>query len=147
MDAGDFIALAAFATSAVALWRTEKYAGTTDRLNRLLIAKETEEASAQERPEVSGSFVKVGQNNWRFKIFNRSTATARNVTMSIQEGDGLFAVGDLESKLPIPILERHQHVDLLACPWLGGPTKSRVTLRWENDRGMKFEKELTPILS
>lgn len=147
MDAGDLIALAALAASGVAIWRTERYAKTTDRLNRLLIEKEQEESEAQERPDVSGNFVKVGRHDWRFKIFNRASATARNVTMEIEEGRSMFVGGDLEAKLPIPILERHQHVDLLVSATLGGPTRSKVTLRWENERGAQFVKELTPILS
>jgi hypothetical protein len=147
MGASDLIALAALAAAAVSIWRTEKYARTTDRLNRLLIEKETEEAEAQERPDVSGNFVKVGRLDWRFKIFNRGTATARNVTMDVEEGHDIFLRGDMSQKLPIPILERHQHVDLLVSATLGGSTRSRVTLRWENERGTHFSKQLTPILS
>lgn len=147
MDASDFISLAALVVAAIAIWRTEKYSRTTDRLNRLLIEKETEESEAQERPDVSGNFVKVGRHDWRFKIFNRGAATARNVAMEIEEGRSLFVGGDLEAKLPIPILERHQHVDLLVSATLGGPTRSKVVLRWENERGAQFVKELTPILS
>ena len=147
MDAGDVIALAALLASGIAIWRTERYSRTADRLNRLLIEKETEESEAQERPDVSGNFVKVGRHDWRFKIFNRGAATARNVAMEIEEGRSLFVGGDLEAKLPIPILERHQHVDLLVSATLGGPTRSKVRLTWENERGTQFAKELTPILS
>src|SRR5690606_8180614 len=84
----------------VALWsvvqtgrfnkRQNAFAETAERLNRLLIERESSETQQQLKADVGASFVKIGKNNTRLKIFNRGAATARNIRMEVLAGEGII---------------------------------------------------------
>ncbi len=102
-------------------------------LNRRLLAREQSEAAASEQADLSASLVKVGQSNWRLKIYNRGKAAARNVTITTAEDDDLLIQEDVVSKFPLELLEPAHGVDLISLIHLGSKSKHEVTLGWSDD--------------
>ncbi|WP_017166391.1 hypothetical protein [Xanthomonas phaseoli] len=87
-DTGDAIAAAALALSAFATVMTllfnrrqKKLNETQEELNRLLMAKESGEATNAKKADLGASFNKLGSNKYRLKVFNKGKAVARNVRL------------------------------------------------------------------
>ncbi|MFD2138248.1 hypothetical protein ACFSLT_28840 [Novosphingobium resinovorum] len=126
--------IAAFSALAVAIWsavqtgrfnrRQNAFAETAERLNRLLIDKESAESQAQREADVGANFVKIAKNDYRLKVFNRGPVAARNVRLEFLAGGEVMMASELKQKLPVPALERHQTVELMAasiCSHHGAP--------------------------
>lgn len=122
--------------------RQNEFASTAERLNQLLIARETADTEQQRRAEVSANFVKIGKHNNRLKVFNRGAGLARNVRLEVLSGGDLLADDDLRAKFPIPALEQHQTVELLAFVHLQSPRRCHVQLHWDDDIKQGHQKEL-----
>ena len=100
------------------------------------------ETERQRRAEVSANFVKIGKHNHRLKVYNRGAGIARNVRLEVLSGEDLLAGDDLREKFPVPALEQHQTVELLASVHLRSPRRSHVILHWDDDTAQGREKEL-----
>lgn len=153
MDLGDLAAVVALGLSAYSIWTTNSFnrrqktfIETNERLTQLLIEKESSESVAQKRADVSADFWKAGKHDWRLKIYNKGQGTARNVRMTVLDDSDLFLDGDIARKLPTPILERHQSVELIAAVDMGSPSRVHIRLEWDDDAGSDWAKELTPVL-
>lgn len=138
---GDGIAAAALALSLYTIWRQSKQDRQNQRLNALLIKKEEIDNLAALRADISANFVKIGRNDYRFRVYNRGKGTARNVRMEIVVGQELLDT-DLNHKFPFPLLDTHQSIDMLARVHMGSPRRATVRLAWEDDAG-GGEKEIT----
>jgi len=146
--AGALIALAALIVSLVSLHKTNKFGETTDRLNRVLIERQTAESLAERKADVSANLYQRGKNDYRLKVFNKGKGRAKNVRITDLDdnGDSLLMADEIREKFPLPILEQHQSVDLLACVTLGSHLKTHIKLHWDDDTGKDHEKELTPSI-
>lgn len=123
--------------------RQNQFAETAARLNELLIARETGESAQQRRADVSANFVKVGQSNYRLKIFNRGEATAREINLELLDAAELISEREMQQKLPIPQLERHQVVELIASIHMNSPRRARLRLTWNDEAGAGHSKEMS----
>ena len=124
-----------------------RVAATAKELNRLLIERETQAGQDSKRADLSANLITVGKNNRRLKVFNRGKGTARNIRLiDLQTDESVLLRGDIEEKFPLPILEQHQSVEVLAAITLGGPLRAHVKLVWDDETGSDHEKELTPSL-
>jgi hypothetical protein len=122
--------------------RQNEFAATAERLNQLFIARETAESQEQGKADVSANFVKVGKHNHRLKVFNRGIGTARNVRLDVLAGEELIDCSALRDKFPVPALDRHQTIELLAAVHFGSPRRCHVRLLWDDDTGQARQKEL-----
>lgn len=155
IDPGDVVALVALLVSAWTAKKTidfnkrqNELAETNERLNRLLIDKETAEREAAARADLSANFIKIGKNNWRLKVFNRGPGTASNVRLEMLD-DGasdLLIDSDVQRKFPVPILEQHQNIELIAAVTMGSPSRAHLRLVWDDASGKDREKEVTPTI-
>lgn len=154
MSAGDIgsivsavVALGAFVVALVSLHKTNKFGETTDRLNRMLIDREAAETASTKKAEVSANLYQRGKSDYRLKVFNKGKGVARNVTITdlMPAGERLLLSDEIAEKFPVPILEQHQSLELIANIHLGSKLRTHVRLRWEDDTG-QHEKELTPSL-
>lgn len=75
IDAGDIVASLALIIAIYSAWTTARFnkrqtsfQGTADRLNRLLVERESAETVAQKQADVSANFYKAGKNNYRLKV-------------------------------------------------------------------------------
>ena len=151
IDAGDVIAALAFAIAVYSTWRTERFnkrqaafEETNDRLNQLLIEREANENEAAKRADISANFYKSGKHNYRLKIFNRGRGTARNVRFETLDDSDLFIESDISSKFPVPVMEQHQSVELIAAVCMGSPNRIHIKLSWDDETAQGHEKELHP---
>lgn len=141
------VALAALIVAVVSLRKTNKFGETTDRLNRLLIERETAESVASKKADLSANMIKVGKNDHRLKVFNRGKGIARNVRLTdINPQNSILIAGEISRKFPVPILEQHQSVEVIAANHMGAEPRVHIKLEWDDDTGAGHEKELTPTL-
>jgi hypothetical protein len=153
IDLGDIVALLALGVSAYSMKKTSdfnkrqnEFIETNDKLNKLLLEKECTELMHKNKADISVNFIKTGKNNHRLKVFNKGNNTARNVRMEFPEGNSILHSSDLDTKLPIPIMEQHQSVELLAIVGFGSDSRMTIKLIWDDDFGSNNEKILMPTV-
>jgi hypothetical protein len=151
IDAGDIIAGLALVLAIYSTWITSRFnkrqtafEETAEQLNRLLIEKEASEAEAAKRADVSANFYKSGKHDYRLKVFNRGRGTARNVRFEALDGSDLFIDDDIRRKFPIPLLEQHGFIELIAAVHFGSPSRAHIKLLWDDEGGNEHQKELHP---
>lgn len=154
MSAGDIgsiasavVAFVALIVSFVSMHKTNKFGETTDRLNRMLIEREEAEGIASKKADLSANMIKVGKNDHRLKVFNRGKGAARNVRLiDLDSDDSVLIASDIQRKFPVPILEQHQSVEVIASSHIGAGPRVHIKLQWDDETGAGHEKELTPTL-
>jgi hypothetical protein len=142
------VALGALAVSLVSLHKTNKFGETTDRLNRMLIEREAAESLAEKKADISANLYMRVKNDYRLKVFNKGKGRAQNVRLIDldPQDDSLLLADEIKQKFPLPILEQHQSVDLIAAVTLGSHLRTHIKLQWDDEAGENHEKELTPSL-
>jgi len=153
LSIGDGIALAALLLSGYATWKTFKFnerqndlIESQDRLNKLLVDKERGEALNSKRADLGATFIKLGSNKYRLKIWNKGKATARNVSLEFPEGNECLMQSDIDSKFPLEILDTHQSVELIAAVGMETKSKHPMRLIWNDESGERNEKLVYPTL-
>ncbi|WP_432452601.1 hypothetical protein ACRRS0_16560 [Agarivorans sp. QJM3NY_29] len=153
IDAGDIIAGFALAMSAYATWRTTSFnekqkslIESQEKLNNLLLEKEEGEALSDKKADLGASFVKLGSSKYRLKIWNKGSATARNVRLEFPEENDVLIGSDIEEKFPLESLEKFQSVELIAAVHMGTKSKHVIRLVWEDDAHDHNEKLAYPTL-
>ena len=146
--AGALVALAALIVSLVSLHKTNKFGETTDRLNRMLIDRETAESISEKKADISANLYERGKHDYRLKIFNKGKGRAKNVRITDldSKSNSLLMADEIREKFPLPILEQHQSVDLIAAVHLGSRLRTHIKLQWDDETGTDFAKELTPTI-
>jgi hypothetical protein len=139
INAGTVIAGIALLLSGYATWKTTK-------LNNLLLAKERSEALKTKQADLGASFIKIGSNNRRLKIWNKGKVTARNVRIEFPEGNEVVIQGDIDRKFPLESLDTFQSVELIASVHLGTKAKHPIRLIWDDDSGERNEKIVYPTI-
>lgn len=111
IDTSDILAAIALFLSGYSIKKTNdfnekqnEFIETNDKLNKLLLEKEIQDASNKNKADISANFINIGSSKRRLKIFNKGIGTARNIRIEFPEGNDLFFENDLSRKLPIPVL-------------------------------------------
>lgn len=153
IDLGDVVAVLALALSAWSMKMTidfnrrqNEFIETNEKLNQLLIEKESQETLLQKKADVSANFINIGKHNHRLKVFNKGRGTARNVRLEVLDDAELLHTGDIADKFPIPILEQHQSAEVIASVHMQSANRTHIKLIWDDDMGIDNAKELTPVL-
>lgn len=153
IDAGDVIAGLAFLLSGYATWQTVSFnkkqkslVESQEKLNNLLLEKENEGSLKDKSADLGASFIKLGSSKYRLKIWNKGSATARNVRIEFPEGNDLVIESEVADKFPMESLERHQSVELIAVVHMQTKRKHGVRLIWEDDAQSHNEKLSYPTL-
>lgn len=151
IDAGDVVAALALTIAIYSAWRTDRFnrrqaafEKTNERLNLLLIEKEASESESAKRADVSANFYSAGKNSYRLKVFNRGKGTAKNVRFEALDNGDLFIDDDIARKFPVPVMEQHASVELIASIHMGSPSRAHIKLTWDDDAGQGHDKELHP---
>lgn len=144
----DVVSLGALGVSIWSMKRTNDYNRRADRLNALLIERESLESESQKRADVSANFVKVGTNSYRLKVFNKGIGTATNVRLETldDKAAALLMSDDLASKFPLPVLEQHQSIEVHARVHMQSPNRAQIRLLWDDASGKDRQKEIFPTL-
>jgi hypothetical protein len=153
IDAGDLIAGLAFLLSSYATWQTVNFnkkqkslVESQEKLNNLLLEKESEDSLKEKRADLGASFIKLGSSKYRLKIWNKGAATAKNVRVEFPEGNDVVIDSEVTDKFPMESLERHQSVELIAAVHAGTKRKHVVRLIWEDEAQPHNEKLSYPTL-
>ncbi|WP_417560805.1 hypothetical protein [Marinomonas sp.] len=153
IDAGDVIAGLAFLLSSYATWQTVSFnkrqkslVASQEKLNNLLLEKESEDALKGKSADLGASFIKLGSSKYRLKIWNKGSATAKNVRIEFPEGNDVVIDSEVTDKFPMETLERHQSVELIAAVHGGTKRKHVIRLIWEDDAQLHNEKLSYPTL-
>lgn len=153
IDAGDVIAGLAFLLSSYATWQTVSFnkrqkslIESQEKLNTILLEKENEDVLKGKKADLGASFIKLGSNKYRLKIWNKGVATARNVRIEFPEGNDLIMETELTDKFPMESLEKYQSVELIAAVHMQAKRKHVVRLIWEDDAQPYNEKLSYPTL-
>jgi hypothetical protein len=153
IDAGDLIAGLAFLLSGYATWQTANFnkkqkslVESQEKLNNLLLEKENEDALKEKRADLGASFIKLGSSKYRLKIWNKGSATAKNVRIEFPEGNDVVIDYEVTEKFPMESLERHQSVELIAAVHTQTKRKHVVRLIWEDDAQSHNEKLSYPTI-
>jgi hypothetical protein len=136
--AGLALALSIYSTAKTIQFnrKQEELIRSQSDLNALLIDREKAKADEGKRSDLGASFIKLGPNGLRLKVFNRGKATAHDVRIEFPEGNELVLTSDLDRKFPMSTLVQHQSVDILASAHLNSPAKLTVRLIWNDDSGI-----------
>lgn len=150
---GDCIAALAFLLSLYAVIATSRFnkrqrklIDGQDKLNAVVFARETAEASKAKAADLGASFIELGSNSYRLIVWNKGKATARRVRLEFPNGNECVVESDVEAKFPMEALEPHQPVEVLASVHLGAKSKHPMLLRWDDDAGSDHEKMVYPTL-
>ncbi|WP_038881867.1 hypothetical protein [Vibrio jasicida] len=151
MDFGHVVALLALGLSGYATWKTIQFnkrqdslVETQNKLNQLLLAKETDEVLEDRKADVSASIIKLGNGKYRLKVWNKGSSEARDVSISFPDGNHLVDESELESKFPYECLEKHGSIELIAFIHGQTPRKQKILIRWSDDHMNKNEKLVYP---
>lgn len=149
VDSGDIIASFALFFSVYATFKTVQFNNRQQeviksqaKLNQLLLEKETAGVELDKQADLGASFLKLGNNKYRLKVYNKGRAPARHVTIEFPEGNEVISESELQSKFPLQLLDVHQSVELIAAVYIGSKSKHLVRLEWEDGRAARVEKEL-----
>lgn len=149
LSAGDGVALLALAVSIWTVFQTTRFnrrqndfAQTAERLNQLLIERESAESQQQRKAEVSANFIKIGKSTYRLKVYNRGAVSARNVRLAMLTGGELIGNRELDDKFPIPKLDRQQSIEMIAFVHMQSPRRAHIRLEWDDDTGANHQNEM-----
>lgn len=149
----DIVAGLAFILSAYATWKTVQFNDrqkslieSQERLNRRLLEKEDDEDREERKADLGATFIKLGSNKYRLKIWNKGKGVARNVSIEALEGNDCLIQSDIDAKFPLEVLETHQSVELIAAVHMGTRSKHPLKLCWSDEFSTTNEKIVYPTL-
>ena len=117
-----------------------------ENLNALLLEKGKNEAVDDKKADLGASFIKLGNSNYRFKIWNKGKAPARNVSIDFPGGNDVVIQSEIDEKFPLEVLDKFQSVELIAAVAMNTKLKHTVRLTWSDDFNENNEKTVYPTL-
>lgn len=153
ISTSDVIAIGALALSAYATWKTFRFNEkqnalneSQEKLNNLLLEKETGEIQNTKKADLGATFIKLGNSKYRLKIWNKGKSAAHNVSLQFPEGNDCLLQSDIDSKFPLEILETHQGVELIAFISMDTKGKHPIKLAWSDEYSDRNEKLVYPTI-
>jgi len=153
IDIGNVIAAIALFFSGYAALTTRKFnerqkslIKSQEKLNTLLLEKEVIERINDKKADLDASFIKMGSNAYRLKIWNNGKSSARNLNIEFPDGDKIVEQREIDAKFPLETLGMHQSVGLVAFAHFGTKRKYTIKLTWSDDFGDHHEKVLYPTI-
>ncbi len=153
ISASDIIAILALIISAYAAWKTVQFnekqkslIESQEKLNQRLLEKEEAESISDKKADLGASFIKLGSNKYRLKIWNKGKTTAQNVSIEFPEGNDCIVGSEIVEKFPLEALDTHQSVELIAAVHMGTKSKHAIKLMWSDGFSQHNEKTVYPTL-
>lgn len=153
VDTADIIAGMALMLSGYATWITLKFnkrqqslIESQEKLNNLLLEKESNEVKNSKKADLGASFIKLGSNKYRLKIWNKGTACATHVRIEFPEENNVLMQSEIDEKFPLETLETYQSVELIADVHMGTKRKHAIRLIWSDASGENHKKVVYPTI-
>lgn len=152
-SASDIIASLALLISAYAAWKTVQFNNrqktlieSQEKLNLRLLEREEADSTSDKKADLGATFIKLGSNKYRLKIWNKGRTAARNVSIEFPEGNDCIIQSDVSEKFPLEALDTHQSVELIAAVHMGTKRKHAIKLIWSDEYSESNEKTVYPTL-
>lgn len=149
----DIVAGLAFLLSAFATWKTVQFNDrqkslieSQEKLNQRLLEKEDAESISDKKADLGATFIKLGSNKYRLKIWNKGKVAAQNVSIEFPEGNDCIIESEIDEKFPLEVLDTHQSAELIAAVHMGTKRKHAIKLLWADDFSQTNEKIVYPTL-
>lgn len=149
----DALAAMALLVSSYATWKTVRFnerqkslIESQERLNKRLLVKEEEDSIIAKKADLGATFIKLDNNNYRLKVWNKGRSAARDVQLDFPEGNECIVQSDIESKFPLEVLEPYQSVELIAAVGLDTKAKQPITLHWSDGFSSSNQKTVHPTI-
>lgn len=146
-SASDIIASLAMLISAYAAWKTVKFNNrqktlieSQEKLNLRLLEREDAYSESDKKADIGATFVKLGSNKYRLKVWNKGKSTARNVSIEFPDGNDCIVQSDVSDKFPLEALDTHQSVELIAVVHEGTKRKHAIKLIWSDEFSQRNKK-------
>ncbi len=153
IDTSDIIAGFAFLLSAYATWKTSRFnerqkalIESQEKLNNLLLQKESSQVESEKKADLGATFIKLGNNKHRLKIWNKGKSIAKNVRIEFPEGNDIVIQSEVDEKFPLESLDTFQSVELISAVQMGTKKKHIIRLIWSDNRNEHNEKVVYPTL-
>jgi hypothetical protein len=117
-----------------------------EKLNQRLLEKEEADSISDKKADIGATFIKLGSNNYRLKIWNKGKTIARNVSIEFPEGNDCIVESDVSNKFPLEALDTHQSVEVIAAVQMGTKSKHAIKLIWADEFSPNNEKTVYPTL-
>lgn len=153
VSSSDILSAAALLLSAYATWKTlhfnerqKSLIESQERLNNLLLEQGQNEARDTRKADLSASFIKLGSNKHRLKIWNKGKSPAHNVRIEFPEGNDTVVQSEIDEKFPLETLEQFQSVELIASFHFGTKSKHHIKLMWDDELSANNTKSVYPTI-
>lgn len=88
------------------------------------------------------NIVKIGNNKWILKIFNKGNSDASDVTFKYLDDEAPPIIGPRGDTFPIKLLEPQKNVDCHLIKHMGLPSSSwEYEITWKNEDGKTVNKK------
>ncbi|UST72308.1 hypothetical protein NF675_14935 [Pseudomonas siliginis] len=149
IESGDVIAGFALLFSIYATFKTvqfnnrqQKLIDTQEKLNQLLLNREASDIELDKQAELGASILKLGNNKYRLKIWNKGKAPAQDVSIEFPESNEIISEREVNEKFPLQFLDAHQAVELIAVIGVSTKSKHLIKLEWTDGRVQRVEKSI-----
>ncbi|GGK50050.1 hypothetical protein [Aliivibrio fischeri] len=153
IDFGDIVSTFALILSSYATWKTvvfnkrqKSLIDSQERLNKLLVDKETGEVLSDKKADLSANIIHLGNNKYKLKVLNKGKSVARNVRIEFPEGNHIVIDSEIHDKFPLESLETFGSVELIAIVHTQTPSKHTIKLLWADDYRNNNEKLVYPTV-
>lgn len=136
--------LSIYATLRAHSWKKEESAflDLQSKVNALILEKEQREAAQIKLADLGANFIRLGNEKYRLKIFNKGKSAASDVDLSFPDGNDVIPEKIIRDKFPMELMEPGQSVELIAAPSFGSRQKFALLIRWNDSDGEMKEKTL-----
>lgn len=129
----ELIAFLALLLSLYSTYKTIQFNKRQDELTAKLIEKEEAESVDKKRAFLNATIIKLGQNNYRLKVWNQGKATAHNVHIQLLKNSDLLHPDFVNSIFPLESLEPYQSVEMPALVHMQTEYKHPLEITWSDE--------------
>jgi len=115
--------------------RQSKVNESQAEINLRLLEKDDQERESTTQAILDANFIKVGKNH-RLKIYNRGKCAARNISVSVPEGDTILTFAERQRKFPLDVLEPQDSIEMHAFVHYGTEARHRIIISWDDESGL-----------
>lgn len=141
----DAVATIALVFSVIAFAMTWRLNRSQFKLNERQLERDKQDEREAKKANLGADLITLGRDRYRVKIWNKGPAAARNINLSFPEGDNICDERDMESKLPMEHLGKHDSLDLVAFPPVAigqSQRKFHAELSWDDDHADSRTKSI-----
>ncbi len=123
----------------ISLFKSSKAQKLQNEVNKNKLEKANKEKDEANKACVQARVIRMGNDNYRLKVWNSGGQTAINVNARF-DGNPKILILDADEKIPFEELEPMNSFELILLLHMGSDRKARVITEWETAEGKKESK-------